>query len=252
MSSISHQYGLIGYPLKNSFSEQYFANLFASLGLATHHYRNFPIQTLQVLPDLIREQHLLGFNVTMPHKQSVMEHLQFLSPEASACNAVNCVQVKWTNKGYELTGYNTDVFGFRKSLMPLLKPWHQHALILGTGGASKAVRYVLNGLGVDSTVVGRNGMGDLSYEELTKPVVRSHQLVVQTSHVGMYPNVDDVLDFPFAHLTDMHLVYDLIYLPEKTRFLIQAVQAGAVVKNGLEMLHLQAQKSWQIWNDVNG
>jgi shikimate dehydrogenase len=251
MSATINQYGLIGYPLKNTFSEHYFTNLFLELELANHRYSNFAIEDLNTLTDLVSRNHLLGFNVTMPHKQDVIEFVHRLSSEAQACNAVNCVKVEWTNNQYELIGYNTDVYGFRKSLMPLLKPWHQHALILGTGGASQAVAYVLNGLGIDSTIVGRNNGGDLTYDEITKTVVRSHQLIIQTTPVGMYPNIDNVLNFPFQYLTDMHLVYDLIYLPEQTRFLHLSEQTGAITKNGLEMLHLQAFKSWQIWSNTN-
>jgi shikimate dehydrogenase len=251
MTVLNYKYGLIGYPLKNTFSQQYFTQLFTGLELYHHQYDNYPIAEIEQLPALLLEQHLQGFNVTMPFKKTVMKYLHQLAPEAQSCEAVNCVKVEWQGGLTKLTGYNTDVYGFRKSLMPLLKPWHQQALILGTGGASKAVKYVLDGLGIESTLVGRNGMGELSYDEINKPVIRSHQLIIQTTPVGMYPQIDAVMDFPFKYLTDMHLVYDLIYLPEQTLFLNHSKAAGAIVKNGLEMLHLQAHKSWQIWNDTN-
>jgi shikimate dehydrogenase len=239
------RYGLIGFPLKNSFSANYFNQKFAEHGLDAI-YQNFALESIEAFPKLItNHEDLNGLNVTIPYKQQVIPFLNHLDVVAQQIGAVNTI--KFTQN--ELIGYNTDVFGFEKSILPLLKPWHQSALVLGTGGASKAVNYVLNKLGIKHTLVSRKPDEGLLYEELDKSFIRSHQIIINCTPLGMFPFVDDYPPIPYKYITNLHLVYDLIYLPEETLFLKQAREKGAITKNGLEMLTLQAEKAWQIWNE---
>jgi len=239
------RYGLIGFPLKNSFSANYFNQKFAEQGLDAV-YQNFALESIDRLPELIKKNTALnGLNVTIPYKQLVIPFLNHLDVVAEQIGAVNTI--KFTQN--ELIGYNTDVFGFEKSILPLLKPWHQSALVLGTGGASKAVNYVLSKLGIKHTLVSRKINEGLLYEELDKSFIRSHQIIINCTPLGMFPLVDDYPPIPYDYITNLHLVYDLIYLPEETLFLKQAREKGAITKNGLEMLTLQAEKAWQIWNE---
>jgi shikimate dehydrogenase len=242
--------GLIGYPLSNSFSKTYFEKLFVRNGLSGYTYNNFPIQNIAELSELLNTYQLSGLNVTIPHKISVIDYLTELDESAREAGAVNCIKIK----GDKLTGYNTDVYGFRESLLPLLQPWHQQALILGNGGAARAVISALKQLGIQWRVVSRQVMENtnhelIGYNDLDKTCVRSHQLIINATPVGMHPHSDEALVFPYSYLTDKHLVYDLIYLPDETLFLTNAKAQGATIKNGLEMLHLQAQRSWEIWNE---
>jgi shikimate dehydrogenase len=239
------RYGLIGFPLKNSFSANYFNQKFAEQGHDAV-YQNFAIEGIEAFPDLITNYpDLNGLNVTIPYKQLVIPFLNHLDVVAQKVGAVNTI--KFTQN--ELVGYNTDVFGFEKSILPLLKPWHQSALVLGTGGASKAVLYVLNKLGIKYTQVSRNPEAGLLYEELDKSFMRSHQIIINCTPLGMFPAVEDCPPIPYHYITNLHLVYDLIYLPAETLFLKQARGNGAITKNGLQMLELQAEKAWQIWNE---
>jgi shikimate dehydrogenase len=239
------RYGLIGFPLKNSFSANYFNQKFAEQGLDAV-YQNFALEDIEAFPELIKNnKDLHGLNVTIPYKQHVIPFLNQVDVVARQIGAVNTI--KFTQN--KLIGYNTDVFGFEKSILPLLKPWHQSALVLGTGGASKAVNYVLNKLGIKHTHVGRKANEGLLYEELDKSNMRSNQIIINCTPLGMFPLVDDYPLIPYQYITNLHLVYDLIYLPEETLFLKQARENGAVTKNGLEMLTLQAEKAWQIWNE---
>jgi|LauGreDrversion4_2_1035121.scaffolds.fasta_scaffold28955_3 shikimate dehydrogenase len=239
------RYGLIGFPLKNSYSANYFNQKFAEQGIDAI-YQNFALERIEEFPDLIKNhQDLNGLNITIPFKQQVIPFLNHLDLVAQQIGAVNTI--KFTQN--QLIGYNTDVFGFEKSILPLLKPWHQSALVLGTGGASKAVNYVLNKLGIKHTQVTRKADEGLLYEELDKSFMRSHQIIINCTPLGMFPLVDDFPPIPYNYITNLHLVYDLIYLPEETLFLKQARENGAIIKNGLEMLTLQAEKAWQIWNE---
>jgi len=240
------KYGLIGYPLKNTFSVNYFTTLFAELQLHHYQYSNYAIENIEDILDLIQDEKLSGFNVTIPYKQAIIPFLNTLDDSAKEVGAVNCVKI---NNNNEMIGFNTDVYGFQHSIQKMLKPWHQHALILGDGGASKAVEYAFKNLGITTTIVSRKPDAIISYSDIDKACVRSHQVIVNCTPVGMYPNTDECIDIPYDYLTDMHLVFDLIYLPEQTLFLNRAKHHGAVIKNGLEMLHLQAQKSWEIWNE---
>ncbi len=240
-------YGLIGYPLSHSFSKGFFAGKFAREGIRDCMYESFPIPEINELPALLAQYpDLQGLNVTIPYKQAVMSYLDELSPAAAQIGAVNCIHFKEGRK----TGYNTDAIGFRRSLEPLLQPHHNKALVLGTGGAAKAVQYVLEGLNIPYKLVSRQASADsISYEQLDAATMASHTLIVNTTPLGMYPNVSAAPALPYEQLTDKHLLYDLIYNPAVTAFLQQGADRGATIKNGHEMLILQAEASWEIWNN---
>jgi len=236
-------YGLIGYPLTHSFSQRYFTDKFKKLGIHDVHYSLFPLQSLEHLCDLVAVQSVNGFNVTIPYKQAVLPYLDALSPEAQEIGAVNCVKVD----GSRWTGYNTDAYGFQTSLGRLLDGKNiGRALVLGSGGSSKAVQYVLQKMDIPFAVVSRTGT--MTYEKLTPSQTQESGLIVNTTPVGMFPAVDECPDIPYEAVTQTHVVFDLVYNPEETLFLKRCRLLGATVKNGLEMLGLQADKSWEIWN----
>lgn len=240
-------YGLIGKKLGHSFSADFFNKKFAEEGIPET-YRLFQLQSITDFPSLILQYpELKGLNVTLPYKQDVMLFLDHISPEASGIGAVNVVKIKW-GKDIILTGFNTDYIGFRDSLIPLLNNEIKKALILGTGGASKAVAYVLKNLDIDFTFVSRNPSdGQLSYQDLTPEIISQNLLIVNTTPLGMWPDVDSCPPIPYDALTSRHVCYDLVYNPETTSFMKLASQKGAITKNGLEMLHLQALAAWDIW-----
>ncbi len=239
-------YGLIGYPLGHSFSKQFFTEKFAKEGIAAE-YRNFEIPEADMLLDIVRNTpNLKGLNCTIPHKQAILPLLNELSPEAKSIGAVNVIKIM---KDGRLKGYNSDIIGFTDSIRPLLQPHHRHALILGTGGASLAIKAGLKQLGLTTTYVSRTKReGELTYEELTAEVMQNYQVIVNCSPVGMHPRVDEVPALPYQALTPQHLLYDLVYNPLQTAFMKNGAARGAAVKNGLEMLHLQAIASWNFWN----
>jgi shikimate dehydrogenase len=241
-------FGLIGYPLTHSFSKKYFTEKFAILGLVDHTYELFPLENITDLPQLIANNpNLVGLNVTIPYKESVIPYLNSLDDTAKAVGAVNTIAIRDGN----LTGYNTDVIGFSQSLKPLLHPHHERALILGTGGAAKAVAYVLKGLGIQYYFVSRekkNLPNCLTYTELNAAVFNACKLIVNTTPVGMYPNIDDAPALPYEFFTPQHLAYDLIYNPTKTEFMKRAALQGAHTVNGLNMLYSQAEAAWKIWS----
>ena len=244
--SMPAQYGLIGYPLEHSFSPAYFKMKFMSQHIDAV-YELFPLETISGFTGLL-ESHpgLEGLNVTTPYKEAVMPSLHQLDEVAREIGAVNCIAIK----NGKTKGYNTDAMGFEKSLNPLLKPQHNHALILGTGGSSKAVAYALTQLGIPFQKVSREkSEGTLTYSELSADIISHHKLIVNTTPSGMYPNVDAVPPFPFDHVSSHHLLFDLIYNPEETKFLVMGRERGAVTKNGFEMLQLQAEASWGIWSE---
>ena len=243
-------YGLVGHPLGHSFSAGYFAEKFAREGIDAT-YSNFDIADIAQFTTLIAENaNLCGLNVTIPHKQAVIPLLDELSAEAQEIGAVNVVRIKHEADGTIRTkGYNSDVIGFVDSLRPLLQSHHRRALVLGSGGASKAVVYGLKKLGITPLYVSRTKRTDaLTYEELTPEVLAAHHVIVNCSPVGMYPHVDETPRLPYHLLTPQHLCYDLVYNPLETAFMRKASEQGAVVKNGLEMLHLQAEAAWNYWN----
>ena len=242
-------YGLVGYPLGHSFSAGYFADKFAREGIEAT-YENFELSDISQFSSLITERpELRGVNVTIPHKQAVIPLLDALSDEAREIGAVNVVCISRLADGTVRTmGYNSDVIGFVASLRPLLQPHHHRALVLGSGGASKAVVFGLQKLGIIPTYVSRTKETDrLTYAELTPEVLAAHHVIVNCSPVGMFPHVDEAPSLPYHLLTPHHLCYDLVYNPLETAFMRKASEQGAVVKNGLEMLHLQAEAAWEMW-----
>lgn len=243
-------FGLLGYPLIHSFSRSFFTEKFQREGTDAE-YLNFEIPSIEELPRILQENpNLRGLNVTIPYKEKVIPYLNEMSEEAKAIGAVNCIRVTYKNTKPYLKGYNADVIGFQRSIQPLLKPIHKKALILGTGGASKAIRHGLQALGLDICFVSRTPQeGMLSYEELTPEIIAEYHVIVNCSPVGTFPKVDVCPNIPYNLLTTNHLLYDLVYNPDKTLFLQKGEQQGAVIKNGLEMLHLQALASWDFWHE---
>jgi shikimate dehydrogenase len=244
------KYGLIGYPLGHSFSRNFFNEKFSSEGIDAE-YVNFEIPSIKDFPNvLLQNPTLQGLNVTIPYKQQVIPYLDELDEDARQIGAVNVIKVIRPEKGkVRLVGYNSDVMGFSGSIEPLLEPRHRKALILGTGGASKAVDYGLRKLGLEVKFVSRRKQeGMLTYEELTPEVMDDYKVIVNCSPVGMFPHTDECPQIPYELLTPNHLLFDLIYNPDVTLFMKKGKERGAIVKNGLEMLLLQAFGAWNIWN----
>lgn len=242
------RFGLLGKNISYSFSRGYFSKKFKKLELDNCEYVNFDIPTISKLPTIIKENRdiLYGINVTIPYKQEVFSYLDKVDEKARKIGAVNTIKV--TKKG-RLKGYNTDEFGFRKSLKPLLQSNHKKALVLGTGGASKAVAFALQKLNIDYKFVSRKATtNNFSYKDLTKEILESFSIIINCTPLGTHPNVEVCPDIPYQFLTRHHLLYDLIYNPSETLFLQKGKKKGAIIKNGLEMLELQAEKAWVIWN----
>jgi len=256
------KFGLIGYPLTHSFSNKYFTEKFLKEELDNHQYDLYPLPNLSDLPALIKGiPDLCGLNVTVPHKIGVMFYLDRIDPAAMEIDAVNCIKIvnhqpveaffrgELSSMKVRLEGYNTDAFAFEASLKPLLKKHHQKALILGNGGAARAVAYVLNKLGISYRLVSRRAIGkQLSYNKLDADILNERLLVINTTPLGTAPNIKECPDIPYELLNSKHLLYDLVYNPAETEFLKRGKARGASIKNGIEMLHLQAEKSWEIWN----
>lgn len=243
-------YGLIGYPLSHSFSMNYFNNMFEAESLDAE-YVNFAIPDIGDLMEVIAENpNLAGLNVTIPYKEQVIPYMNEMDPEAAQIGAVNVIKlIKGKDGDIKLKGFNSDVMGFQSSIAPLLNSKRTRALILGTGGASKAINRGLLNLGVETTYVSRNRKdGVITYADLTPEVMAEHKIIVNCTPLGMYPNVEECPDIPYEYLTPEHLCYDLIYNPDTTTFMKKSRAYGAEVKNGLEMLLLQAFESWNIWN----
>ncbi|HBX44818.1 shikimate dehydrogenase family protein [Limibacterium fermenti] len=246
-------YGLIGFPLKHSFSARFFAEKFERENIDAE-YRNFEIEDILQLREVIEQNRSLkGLNVTIPYKERVLPLLDGLSPEAQRIGAVNVIRVERASssgaQSYRLTGYNTDYVGFKQSLEPLLeKSVHRKALLLGTGGASKAVAHALADLGLKVQSVSRTAGKDLlTYSDLNDRVLEEYKVIVNASPVGTFPQVNNCPDIPYQNLTPHHLLYDLVYNPAETLFLKKGKDRGATVKNGAEMLERQALEAWKIW-----
>ncbi|WP_298881057.1 shikimate dehydrogenase [uncultured Polaribacter sp.] len=243
-------FGLLGKNIEYSFSRGYFTEKFEKLDLENHKYVNFDLQNIEEFPSVIEEggTFLEGINVTIPYKEDVMQYLDKLDKTAKEIGAVNTI--KFTKKG-NLKGYNSDVVGFEKSILPFIKKHHKRALILGTGGASKAIAYALKKNNIKFKFVSRNpnGKKEISYQDLTQDVIKKYHIIINSTPVGTSPNVEKSPDIPYQFLTDKHLLYDLIYNPEITTFLSKGKEQGATIKNGYEMLQLQAEESWRIWNE---
>ena len=243
-------YGLVGYPLGHSFSRSFFQEKFAREGIDAD-YENFEMADLRGLRQLIADRpELCGLNVTIPYKTEVMALLDDLDPQAREIGAVNVIKIERRPQGgIWLTGYNSDIIGCTQSIAPLIDSLMQRALILGTGGASKAVYAGLKSLHIEPTFVSRTRRdGIITYDDLSPEVMASHRVIVNATPLGMYPHTDRCPQIPYTDLTPGHLCYDLIYNPEVTRFLAQAAQQGSLTKNGTEMLHRQALAAWDIWN----
>lgn len=244
-------YGLIGFPLMHSFSRTFFNQKFQAEGINAR-YVNFEIPDIGDLMEVFAENpNIEGLNVTIPYKQQVMDYLNDIDPVAQRVGAVNVIQVirGKSDNDFRLVGFNSDIAGFVNSIRPLLKPWHKGALVLGSGGAAKAVCCGLEDLGVMPLVVSRTpGEGVVTYADLNAEIMESHKVIVNTTPLGMYPHVDECPDIPYDLITPEFLCYDLLYNPDVTLFMKRCGEHGAEVKNGLEMLLLQAFESWDIWN----
>lgn len=245
-------YGLIGYPLTHSFSQNYFNQKFESERIDAR-YINFEIPDIGDLMEVVAEYpNLCGLNVTIPYKEQVIPYMDEMDGDAAKIGAVNVIKfIRGSGDFLKFKGYNSDIIGFTDSIAPLLKPCQRKALILGTGGAAKAVRQGLLNLGIEPVYVSRNPReGVLTYADLTPEVMAEHLVIVNTTPLGMYPHVDSAPAIPYDELTPNHLCYDLLYNPDETLFMKRAAEHGAEVKNGLEMLLLQAFASWRIWNGI--
>jgi shikimate dehydrogenase len=244
------KYGLIGYPLGHSFSISYFNQKFADEGINAK-YLNFEIPSIDELLEVIaKHPELKGLNVTIPYKEKVMNFLDSISPEARAIGAVNVIKVTHEGNKTHLKGFNSDVIGFTQSIEPMLdKKLHKKALILGTGGASKAINYGLKALGLETVFVSRyERPGTIQYEKITPEVINEYNVIVNCTPLGMYPHTDECPNLPYEAMNSHTILYDLIYNPDQTLFMRRGAEYGADVKNGLEMLLLQAFASWEFWN----
>ena len=246
----THTYGLIGYPLGHSFSKGYFTDFFSREGVNAE-YKNFELPQIEDLLQILEhEPHLQGFNVTIPYKQQIFRFLDEVDSAAEAIGAVNVVKVKRERGNIFLKGYNTDVIGFSESIRPLLQPHHTHALVLGTGGASKAVHYALQQLGVKTMAVSRTrGEDILAYSDLTPEVLSQYKVIVNTTPLGLHPKIDECPALDYSVINDQYLLFDVIYNPAKTLFMQRGEQAGATICNGMDMLIGQAKAAWNIWKE---
>ena len=242
------KFGLLGKDISYSFSRQYFTEKFQKLGLDTLKYLNFDIPEIEEFPFIYyhREEEFGGINVTIPYKEEVMRYLDEIEDDAKEIGAVNTI--KFTDD-HKLIGYNTDVYGFQNSIQPLLKKHHTKALILGTGGASKAIAFGLKKLGIEYKFVSRRLMDNgFLYSVLNEQIIEEYTVIINCTPIGTHPNINEEPNIPYQYISEKHLLFDLIYNPAETKFLKQGRVKGAIVKNGLEMLELQAEKSWEIWN----
>lgn len=244
-------YGLIGYPLSHSFSKKYFAQKFEKEGILNCQYDLFSIPDVRDFLQLFTNNpNLVGINVTIPYKEKVIPFLDKLSESAAAIGAVNTIK----KQGGKLIGFNTDVYGFEKSIFPIIHKKYKvdetlKALVLGTGGASKAIVYMLKKHNIQPVLVSRTpNENQLSYADLSKEILETHQIIVNTTPLGTYPNMDTFPDIPYQFLNENHLLYDLVYNPEVTNFLQKGLDQNTAIKNGFQMLELQAEKAWEIWN----
>ncbi len=244
-------FGLIGKTLTHSFSKAYFTQKFENELIADAEYHLFPLESIGLINSLISNYpDLRGLNVTIPYKADVIPFITKIDKVAQEAGAVNCIKIQHSESSIITIGYNTDVYGFSLSLEPLLKPWHTSALVLGSGGAAKAVQLVLNTKGIKSQIVSRHRSStSIEYSEITPNTLAHNLLIINTTPLGMYPLIDDFPPIPYEFLGEKHLLYDLIYNPTETIFLAKGKIQGATIKNGLEMLQLQAEKSWEIWNN---
>jgi len=244
------RYGLLGYPLTHSFSKRYFTEKFEKENINST-YQNFEIDTIKKFPEVLKANpQVVGFNVTIPYKEQIIPYLNDLNDSAREIKAVNTIKVSKKKDGIYLKGFNTDTYGFEKSLKPLLKKHHKKALILGTGGASKALKYVLSKLGIEfiSASIEELKENEIRYENIDEQIMADHLLIINATPLGTYPKVDSFPNIPYELITGNHLLFDLVYNPEISRFLEKGKNQGATIKNGYGMLLLQAKRSYEIWN----
>lgn len=239
-----YRLGLIGYPLGHSFSKKFFTEKFVTIGIENIEYELFPLQAINGFLSFIKKNpNIIGLNVTIPYKESVIENLDEIDEEAFQVGAVNTIVI--TKKGFK--GYNTDVIGFRKSLTTFLDKKPKRALILGTGGVSLAAQFVLIRMGIEPTIVSRNSKKGITYNDLDQQLMNKHKLIINCTPVGMHPQKEYGPAIPYRFLSSNHYIYDMVYNPTKTLFLKRADERGCNTLNGLEMLRIQAEESWKIW-----
>lgn len=243
--------GLIGYPVGHSYSKKFFGEKFDKEHITDWDYELYPIEKIERLKSFLKEHpELVGFNVTVPYKVAVMNYLDEIDPEALIIGSVNTVKMIEEGHHKKLKGYNTDVYGFEKSIKPLLPPGPCRALILGTGGSARAVKFVLRNLNIPYTSVSRHRHDTrIQYEDINESTIREHNIIINTTPVGMFPDVEAYPNIPYQYIGPNHLLFDLIYNPEETVFLKKGREQGAKTKNGLEMLLLQSDKCWEIWRE---
>ncbi|WP_445955172.1 shikimate dehydrogenase family protein [Yeosuana sp.] len=242
-----YKLGLIGKNISYSFSRAYFKKKFETDHVTHVSYENFDIENISLFPEVIKNtKGLKGLNVTIPYKEAVIPYLDKLNKKAKQIGAVNTVKITKKNK---LIGYNTDYYGFKKALTPFLKPHHKNALILGTGGASKAIAFSLKKLNINYDYVSRNASKGIkfTYDTLTEDIIKTHQIIINSTPLGTFPDVTLCPNIPYNGITNKHILFDLIYNPEETTFLKKGKEKGATIINGLNMLRLQAEKAWSIW-----
>ncbi len=244
-------YGLIGNPLSHSFSQKYFRNKFLSEKIINCDYLNFEIKNINQITNLLAKyKNLYGLNITIPFKIEILNYLDEIDIEAKEVGAVNTVKIIRKGTKIKLKGYNTDVYGFTKSLKKHLKPIHKKALILGSGGASKAVDYALKKINISTTIVSRQNktkQKTLNYNEITSEIIDKHKIIINTTPLGMYPNIDKLPKIPYKYLSKTHILFDLIYNPSITKFIKKAQKYNSIYLNGEKMLKYQAEKSWKIF-----
>ena len=239
-------YGLIGKNISYSFSKKYFNKKFIKTDFKNCCYKNFDLNNLENLNNIIKKNNIRGLNVTIPYKENIISLLDSLSLEATQIGAVNTIKIDSNKK---LIGYNTDYIGFINSIKPLLNSKHKKAIILGSGGASKAIIYSLNKMNISSLIVSRNKLkGDITYQQLNSQKIKECQIIINCSPVGTYPNIDDYPKIPYEFINENHVCYDLIYNPNETKFLRESKKRNALTINGTKMLEIQAEESWKIWN----
>jgi len=244
-------YGLIGFPLGHSFSAGYFAKKFEKEGIKDCIYKNFPIDNINKLTNILMENsEISGLNVTIPYKEQVIQFLDDIDSEAIEIGAVNTLKISKNKDGYKLKGFNTDVYGFENSLIPYLKNYHKKALILGTGGASKAIKFILKKLNINfiSASIEELKENEIRYEKIDKKIIEERLLIINATPLGTFPKTETYPPIPYEYITSSHFLFDLVYNPEETTFMKKGKNQGADTIGGLQMLHLQAEKSWKIWN----
>ena len=245
-------FGLIGHRLGYSFSRKFFAEKFEHENLADHEYVNFELDSIDEFPGIFdQNKNICGLNCTIPYKQQIMQFLDEIDAEAAQIGAVNTVKISYKDGSRFLKGFNTDIYGFEKSVAPMLEEKHKKALILGTGGASKAIKHIFDKLKIEylsASIEDQLFANEIRYNEITDELLKEYLIIVHATPIGTFPNVDNCPDIPYQSITSDHVLFDLVYNPEETLFLKKGKAQGAKIKNGLEMLHLQAIRAWEIWN----